>query len=268
MLALFFLDIFIESLDDLLDQDELSNSALLQNLTSVEHDLHQELRNIELPEWTTEGEVFFLRNFTKEFWLDHSVCRTARLPAQSRYLGITTNTNKVGPMAPVGQELFDIGVPMEEAIANKDSVEMQLTYDPSPDEREVCDVLLKPDYKDYFLTHRNNGSQKMFFPNKKEKQAYGYDAASSHGMLVAWFGACDWGQCPEGDLHPPDLLSKADINVNNRKVVEFVDVGLHGWLLVGKTGPKWETDEQDGFTIQIRVKEKDSYVRLMTLVVL
>ena len=51
------------------------------------------------------------------FFKGRSMCHTARLPSQSRYLGYLTDTDKVGKQAPYGQETYEVGI--EKKVAEK-----------------------------------------------------------------------------------------------------------------------------------------------------
>jgi hypothetical protein len=56
---------------------------------------------------------------------------------------------------------------------------------------------------------------------------------------------------------------KVDMSVNGKKVQFLADMGGSAFLVVGKDGHYWEANSNGEYELEIRVKEPDSYIRLM-----
>ena len=274
-LALFMVDALVDALTDLADHETTDTNALLMELEAQELELHEKLRNADLQEETMARLYFPNNNAPKDptldvnvLWHGPSMCRTARLPAQSRYLGYTTNTDKVGGSSVLGSETYDTGIPITEARnASTRDDSMVLVYEPGGIEREECDVLLKPDYKDFFYTDKRYGSRKLTIPNEKEREAYGYDPTAYKGLIVVAFVTCPGSRCGEGELRPEDLpVDKCEISVNGKPVSELLSLGFDTWMLKGEEGLSWEPDSSGTFEIGFLVKEDDAYIRISSII--
>lgn len=273
-LALFLIDVLIETLEDLVNHKTSDGSILLSELLKEENRLFESFANAELP--TVAQSLYLPEGSTPKdetldieaLWKGPSLCRTARLPAQSRYLGYTTNTDKIGGVSIVGQETYDIGIELSEA-KGADAMEygMQLTYEAGGSEREECEVLLKPDYKDYFYARGVHGWVHMTVPNAKEAAAYNYDPTEFKGLIVLILVGCDWGKCAEGELSKGDYSTgKFAMTVNGEPVTELSSFGFDATLLKGEQGLYWKPDESGKFDIGFQIKEEDTYLRVSSVI--
>jgi hypothetical protein len=71
-----------------------------------------------------------------------SICHTARLPAQTRYLGYLTDTRKVGGPSVYGEETYEIGIEADTVRKQPPIGELALVW--SAAQRENCSVALAP----------------------------------------------------------------------------------------------------------------------------
>lgn len=115
-----------------------------------------------------------------------SICHTALLPSQTRYLGYLLNKDgndlKVGGPAPLGNETYDVGEPFPGTDYEKREESVLQLIRSHPPVKDSCPVTLAPDYKDYFYAQELDGWAKLRWPNKAEKEAYSYDAKNFKGL--------------------------------------------------------------------------------------
>lgn len=217
-----------------------------------------------------EGDPFEPPPFDETFlWQGPRLCRTARLPAESRYLGYTTNTDKVGKIAVLGQEEFDVGMnPSEWKTALNTTGELVLTKSNGKQEHEECEVVLKPDYKDYFFAHYDYGWSSLTIPNEKEIAAYNYDPDKVRGLIAVVWITCDYNKCPPGSLrekHVPD--GDLEIKVNGKPVTRMIGTRGDAQILKGKSGVFWEKNAQGGFEISFKVNVEDAHIRVSSILI-
>jgi hypothetical protein len=194
-----------------------------------------------------------------------NICKTGRLPSRTRYLGYLTETNKVGGPVPHGKETYDVGLSKTEADSSPANGKFRLVYDPG--ERPLCHVTIAPDYKDYFYAHGKDGWVSMTLPGNAEKEAYGYDPSVFKGVIVVFFGGCDWDSCPKGDVRPTDFeTGKFELEVNGKRVTLLPDIGNHGNILKGEDGLYWKQNADAVYEIRAKVNDPDSYIRLSAIV--
>ena len=209
----------------------------------------------------------------------NSICRTARLPARSRYLGYVTNTNdQIGEIAALGNETYDVGIEKGIAIetAKEENEYMRLVWEKSAKRRDrnpnCLEQILKPDYKDFFFAHYKEGWIKYpTFPNEKEINAYEYDPTKHNGLLAIALKACDWGKCANEDLridHGGSAIEvgKLEMTVNDKPVKEFFDLnGIHA--LLGEDGAaRWEPNANGQYEIALKVKEEGMWFKISSVV--
>jgi hypothetical protein len=282
-LGLFLVDALIDVLTDLVSHNNTDTSALLKDLQTQELGMYEQLRNIELPAEMVSS-LYVPDNKAPTdlpdnkaptdptldvnlLWQGPSICRTAKLPAQSRYLGYTTNTDKVGDISIVGSETYDVGTPTTDARkAITSDGSMVLVYEKN--DREKCDVLLAPDYKDFFYTNKAYGLSKLSIPNEKEREAYGYDPSQYKGLIVLVSVTCDWGKCEKGELRPEDFAEgKYEVSVNGKPVTELLSAGFEAWILKGEDGLYWQPDSSGTFEVGFLVKEDTGFIKLSSIIV-
>eukprot|EP00934_Nitzschia_sp_Nitz4_P003264 Nitzschia sp. Nitz4//scaffold38_size140716//136095//138256//NITZ4_003180-RA/size140716-processed-gene-0.49-mRNA-1//1//CDS//3329550177//3254//frame0 len=273
-ISLFLVDAFIEALEDLAENDNQDGSSLLEQLQQEEESTFGTFREGELPPiaWSLfdkEGGATQDETLDLEFlWKGPSLCRTGRLPAESRYLGYTTNSEKVGGITVLGREKYDLGITISDA-KKPDAMSngIQLTYEPGGKEREKCEVVLKPDYKDFFYLDDGHGRASLTIPNAKEAQAYKYDPEQFKGYIILFFVACSWGKCPTGQLRPEDFVDgKFEVSVNGKPAVGLLSLGFDAMILKGESGMAWEPNDHGLFDIALEVKDK-GYLMLSSFVI-
>jgi hypothetical protein len=277
-LGLFLVDTLIKALIDLSQNDIADPRVLLDILRNEESSSHERLLSTALP--VPVSTIYLSKDNAppdpslelEVFWKGPSLCRTARLPAQSRYLGYTTDTTKLGNIAIRGFEEYDTGIPIENATSpdvTKDGFMVLSHYDFTKDRaRHPCDVLLTPDHKDFFLAHYNHSLVKLSIPNRKERLAYSYDPSKYKGLIVIVFSQCEYNVCVQGDLaHDAFAEGKFEMTVNGEKVTELTSAGFDAFILKGKDGFYWQPDSKDGtFDVTFQVLVEGGFVRLSSII--
>jgi len=262
-----------DALAELASYEKSDPEVLIAELMQVETDIHKKFKQEPLPLLSQslytvgKGQERDPSIDVDLYYKGKSICRTARTPAQSRYLGYTTNSNKTGNFAVLGTEQYDTGIPLNkvDGAAAVDG-SMPLVYEPGGRERERCAVVLKPDYKDFFYTHSRHGKTKLTFPNEKEKHAYGYNHSEFKGVFNMWFVMCDWGKCKNGDMRPEHFAEgKFSLFINGKPVVELVAAGFENWVLKGEHGIQWEPNGSGEFELQAEVLESGSFLRISSI---
>ena len=111
-IAFFLLDNLLDALKELIDLEYESVDELLSKLLKEEDDVYKN-QILKADFQSKAGNLYYLDDEDKEyegiiepsvFFSSNSMCHTARLPAQSRYLGYLTNTDKVGGPTSWGKE--------------------------------------------------------------------------------------------------------------------------------------------------------------------
>jgi hypothetical protein len=116
-----------------------------------------------------------------------------------------------------------------------------------------------PDYKDGFIAPLLDGKASITFPNKKEKENYGYDPKRFKGVIVfippLWAVKCKGCQ-HSYDLAVDDFLEhNVTMTVNSKPVKSILVVTKKAMILQGDNdNPYWEPDQKsEDYTIEFQV---------------
>jgi len=273
-LSLFLMEALLATVRDLSELEVEDTTLLLSQLLEEDIDLHNNFTNAELP--GMHEQLLDLKKVTvgdgepsidaSLFFKGKSMCHTARLPSQTRYLGILTDTNEVGQPAPYGEETYYLGHNMNEAKKTAtENGEMRIVYEVSKErETECTGVTVKPDYPDSIYANSLDGWAKLKFPNAAEKRFYGYDPAEHQGIIILHIKKCDWGKCPANFLTTKDFANGDwEIKVNNQQITQVVDVDKRsGSMLKGENGFRFAPDENGQYEIEIKINKKNKYVEI------
>lgn len=113
-LSLFLIDSLLAALKDLVELERQGSvEELLSQLWQEEDEVYEDqMTKIDFQKYAEElysvDEQHRDELFPALFFTGKSMCHTARLPAQTRYLGYLTDTDKVGGPMPFGQETVSI----------------------------------------------------------------------------------------------------------------------------------------------------------------
>jgi hypothetical protein len=271
-LALFLSNALLEVLQDLSSQSIVDPETMLAELKVAEDLLHADFVLADLPKASGKlngggrPEAIQVPGVdTDLLFRGPNLCRTARTPSRTRYLGYPTESDKVGGPMPSGEEKYDVGLSKVQADSSPANGKFRLVYDPG--ERDDCHVTVAPDYKDFFYANGKDGWVSMTVPNNAEKEAYRYDPSVFKGAIVLFWKGCDWGVCADGNLGPAAFEEGTiELEVNGKRVTSLPDIGNGGYILKGEDGFHWKKNADGVYDIRARVNDLDSYLRLSAIV--
>jgi hypothetical protein len=193
------------------------------------------------------------------FYRGPNICHTARLPAETRHLGILTESSLVG------EDTYDKGIGLKSARNNiPEDKSMQLVY--TEGARQSCPIPLEKDYKDYFYVADTHGWSQLTLPNNAEIKAYG-TSEPLRGVIAVCFAYCKRRQCGAENLESPQIhAGMAEMEVNGVKVTsltEFSDCSF----LKHVDGHVWKPNSDGRFQIRAKVNAKKSHVRFSSIVI-
>eukprot|EP00536_Pseudo-nitzschia_multiseries_P000656 jgi/Psemu1/321723/estExt_fgenesh1_pg.C_80024 len=278
-LALFMTDALLSALQDLVEHNNGDTAQLLSQLQEEDIELHTNFINAELPDSHHNllgalGELTLSESESNIdaslFFKGKSICHTGRLPSQTRYKGILTNSDQVGQPAPVGEETYYLGFNKVAASRTaSENQEIRLVYDMSKEREDKCvGVIVKPDYPDSFFINSLDGWTKLTFPNEAEKKAYRYDPAEFEGIIIIHGKVCDWGKCPNGFLLPEEdhLKKNWEMKINGKSVTTVKNVGNNAVIVGGENGFRFAPNSNEQYDIEIRVNKENHYFQLVDFV--
>ncbi|GKZ01031.1 hypothetical protein MPSEU_001054500 [Mayamaea pseudoterrestris] len=174
------------------------------------------------------------------------ICRTCRLPAMARYLGLMTETT------PGDMFHYPMGSSYEEATsqANEQSM-MRLVWEAK--DRQQCEVPLNQDFKDYYMVTAQDGWQSLIIPNDREADYY--KASDPYkGIVMVTMPICDWGNCPAGAIREDGYASGSlEMTVNGVKVTNATVAWGSHFLRHGDGEVIFPPNDQGRFEIKVRV---------------
>jgi len=170
----------------------------------------------------------------KYFLRSNAICHTARLPAESRYDGLVTESGIISPYVHGGrrsyiEEGFEEGK-LPEPISNDDDKSPLLMYN-IRDSRKVCEYG-KIDSKDAFVVRFADQWTTTLLPNDSEKEAFTCGDTSSEeseGIIMLCTVRFDWGNNPKKFVSIASMVVNATssdgIIVNDVKATGYVGAG-------------------------------------------
>lgn len=268
-LALFVSETLLDAIDEM-SSISGDRAALLRHLRNEEDVEYKTFADSDVPPLENDflrqiGDELLNETDMSVFYRSPSICHTGRLPAQIRYLGILTESDKTGVYD------YDKGMPKENAdkLETEDEMAMPLVYDPN--DRQTCEIELNRDYKDFFFASDKMGWSTVTIPNKAELEAYGRDSQTYRGLLVMCLKYCDWGKCPAGDMQLESIQKgQVEFEVNGVSVVnvtKFSDCGV----LRGEQGHYWKANDDGQYVLKAKVLGDGSdfsYLRISSLILL
>lgn len=188
---------------------------------------------------------------------NRAYCHTALLPAETRYLGLLTETNQTGFFS------YDVGISRKTAEREaSNGTLMRLTYDPN--ERQPCSLLLQVDYKDFFFLTELEGTKKLVLPNKAEWDVY---QKPTKGLIGFSNVGCDWGRCQKGESRETGLeLGEWEMIVNGVRATNYTKLAnvnfvrhTDGWYFPPNSAGQFE--------IEIRIKAVGMFLRFSSFII-
>lgn len=279
-MALFLTQTLIDALRDLVKVGVQDPEELLAQLLKEDQQLYQGLGDANLPDdlkivsyRNGEGEETVIDVSTDLLFKGPSICHTARLPSQIRYRGYLMNNGKTGNIAKFGNETYETGSVIKDLDRESANGVARLGYVDNGMEREVCQVVLAPDYNDFFYSHHRDGWTKLTFPNEAEKTAYRYRESDFQGFIAIFFTLCDVWACADTELRGAEGFEegKWEMMINGKPVKDLIYFGPgrrdpSSYIPKGDEGFYWPASSTGDYEIAILVKEPDHFVKLSGVV--
>lgn len=270
VLALFLAETMIDALKELTKSSE-NPRELYAKLKKEEDTEYESFFNSTVPDETAglvSAELVAAGMKSQYLYRSKAICKTALLPAQTRYLGFLTESSEKGEL-----HGFFKGADVKRAAENppqeKDKSDMVLVYEEAY--RQKCSVDLNNDYKDYFYATQDWGWASLKFPNDAEVEAYAPDGFSPIGVVVICFYKCDWGKCPKGEVDQDGFNTKWKLELNGEPVSELSQMD-QCFAVKTKDGflHKPNTDGRYELRVWMAPKEgnENNFVRITSVVVL
>ena len=263
LMALALIDIMDAALQGLVTMDSSNPQELLNKLRAEQENDQARFMASDL---TIEARDNILKDPAIDMKLvvrTRPMCRTARLPAQSRYLGIMTERPDK-----ISYTNYELGTVFEQARLNPNTdSKMRLVYDEPHDARN-CVVPLTQDFKDYYMVTPKDGWQSLLVPNDVELDYY-KTSEPLKGLVMIALGGCGW-HCPAGDLREDAFATGAiNMEVNGIKVTNVSTAWGGTFLKHGEDGSNayFPVNEQGRYDIRARVSGDGSFMRIGGVVI-
>jgi hypothetical protein len=213
---------------------------------------------------TIFGEALNDETLMDTWFKGPSLCRTALLPAESRFLGLTTNTTKIGEVSRCGAQTYDTGVAIDRP-GGEYSYTTEVTPTPgdfniiAPNDfracydEEECPEIVKPDYPDWFWGVLKDGKVSATLPNEKEKEYYGYNPTNFKGiigLIPTLFGELPGRGRPLADLLVSEFQDHVKLTVNGKPVAKYRILNSMA-ILEGEDGSVfWEPSPNSDYVLE------------------
>jgi hypothetical protein len=278
--ALFLVQALVDAVNELALDDVDGIDFLLSKLEKEDIEQQHRFAGLDLPDihnqlFPNAGDNFSSDFNVSTFYKSPSLCHTARLPSQTRFLGHLTDTSKIGGPSVMGEETYEVGILMEDAINQSANGTMRLVQHGMRNKRfpcrEPCSEPLMQDFRDSFLAGDLDGWVKLIIPNDAERKVYGFEAMK--GIIILMLKLCerDCGLEDMGDKHFKE--GKWQMKVNDVIVKELVEFGSYQYEYGNAFGLKHDNGiyfapNSDGkYDIQIRSLEPSGHVQVSSIVV-
>jgi hypothetical protein len=238
---------------------ERPDPALLDQLRAFEVADRKVFMSRELPMNILRGLQIPSDVDPEMFYRGPNICHTARLPAETRHLGILTESSLVG------EDTYDKGIGLEAARnSTPEDKSMQLVY--TEEARQSCPITLEKDYKDYFYVADTHGWSQLTIPNNAESKAY-RTSEPLRGVIAVCFAYCKQGQCGAENLQSPGIhAGMAEMEVNGVKVTTLTEFDKCSFLR-HVDGHVWKPNSDGRFQIRAKVNTEKSHIRFSSIVI-
>ena len=267
LLALFLTETLIDALQNLIELNYDDPYALYAELKLQEDKEYASFLQSPAP---AHLEGLLSEHYPKlgvedgPLFRNKAVCKTALLPSQTRYLGILTESELKGEL-----HGYDTGIESSKVTKrNSKKGEFVLVYNQI--ERQVCEVDLNVDYRDYFLATNDFGWASLTLPNDAELEAYAPSGFNPAGLVIICLMSCGFAPCTSEFYGQKELEEgKLKLEINGEAVVELAEFDL--CYLAKTTKGFFIAPNADG-RYELRVwmqkpKNGTSYFRIYSIIV-
>lgn len=236
-IGVFLIQQLAQSLADL-NQESFSSSMLHNISHSQEMDRHSymssSLHIVHEGNHVSKNTEFLsgLARFSP-FWKTNAFCRTALLPNQARFDGISTKGRRGERHSGGFYTGYEIGHSINNLPSSQpnESEELMLVY--TPTSTHNCSSIYHIDHRDFFGVRSQEGWVRTMIPNELENEAFDEHLKTAAHVIIL----CDGKDTPVSvaDMSSNDL----SITVNGIQVVKVLNLKLYGgdsncYMLHGK----------------------------------
>lgn len=265
--ALFLMEIIDDALKMLESPEAIGEPAVyIENLRKEERsDYEKLLASNEFQHKKYEKEIVDASMDT--IYMSPNYCHTARIPAESRFLGILTGRTEghtvKTPVADIDKGVLELNAAR---TADDTPSEMPLVYDGS--HRQPCNIMLQNDFKDFYFVHGGYSDYVSHtIPTDADISYYGR-ADKLQGVVAVCGAACGW-HCPEDTL---DVFQSSEHGITHWKVNGQAVHSVTKWdqcVLLKRTEESviWDTNSRGKFEISVKIDVPSKYLRLSSFMV-
>lgn len=270
LISLPFIHTLIEGVEEIA-ASSADTAAQLDELQKEENKEYEDFLAKPLPTEEVKfekefAEVMQIEGLLDTIFKEPNVCRTSLAPSQTRYLGISTNSDKVGGPSEGWLETYDLGIPLHTADgvysweANMEPVPGVVQQTSKVQDRQTsiewqkeCPAVTMPDYKDWLYGPLKDGKTALIFPNEKEKSYYGYSSSTFKGIIglvpSIWTeNHCK--KCPITDIKLNSFPEHVKTTVNGKRVAKFRYFNYMAILEDESGSIFWEPSENEDYVIE------------------
>lgn len=256
---MFLLEVLEDALYEL-KAEQGDNVAIFQRLEAeedAEYRVFEEKADIKYEiQWSIDDLT------AMQLYRDPTYCHTARMPAQTRYLGHVLNQERYD-----GWFKYKKGGTFK-SLQQNPQPEIRLAYQPlDREKKKLCNLTLSIDTREFFLANdRFNGWQKIVVPNDAEQNAH--DNHQSSGIIAICAAACSF-ECAGNPLLSVDHIktNKASMKVNGEPVgsVEGFD---NCFLLRTESGQlQWSPNIEKKYEIEVHVAGAGKHFEFTSIII-
>ena len=214
-------------------------------------------------------------------------CRTARLPSQSRYMGLMTEDFSLTTTDPTNEHYYH-GISWE--ALEKEEKNNKVYTDPNfPGEMVLTKIHehkceggphLEIDRKDFYYVSSMMGERSLTLPNDSEANYYTeWNSTIAQGLVFICPAKCNWGKCPPEDaqkrmptMEQDEKYGFVNITVNDVEVGGYSGLGGQCYALFQKnnspTRYNWAPNDQGKYVIKVKFEGAKSrnYLKLSSFI--
>lgn len=259
--TMFLMEVIDDALQSIKVAGEGDPKALLDQLVAEEdkqfNDFEASTNFKYAHKWDLEGTDIT----TAMFYHQRVYCHTARLPAQTRYLGYVFNKER--------NDDWHVSFKKGQTFGNLNNdprKELIVAY--SPRERHGCEVSLHIDSRDFFFATAAYGDyQTVTLPNTAEFKVYG--PHQPEGYIAMCLAACTHEDCNGQKLLRATDIDKGEhvlVQVNGAEVMETTRLDDCFLLRQKSGGYKWDQNKEGRYEVGIKVLTEQRYFRISSFI--
>ena len=196
---------------------------------------------------------------TNIIYKERNLCHTAKLPSETRYRGILTESDIKGASS------YDKGQELSKIIA-VEHTELPVAYDKSLYQTSCTKYPVQIDYMDFFVANQFEG--KLLLPNPTEISEYSIDKPLE-GYVAICLAVCGWG-CPKDTISWKELeeghMEYLVLSVNGESVKGYDKFGDDCAFLKHSGGHKFSPNEDGKFEIMAKSTAEGKYARISAVI--